>query len=251
MNLLFWSGFRHQSKVKPKALRVREDRTDVIDLAPHHHLLQPGWLMSLSLHSGRCLNNKHPESWHSGVWAHACGLYACVWVRACVCVGVRNRRRGDKLRVTERQREKESSSPGVDTTCLDSRWGRSDREVLMVCGAFSRGTVGHTHIHTHTHTCTVVIHPAPFMLVRWEVRCARGQREDKKKTKQRDNRWCARGAERAATSEDNVCKHAYMSSRRLLTNYGFIAGSDTTKRWVGYRFRYGNYVNSYVNKTNM
>ncbi len=65
------------------------------------------------------------------------------------------------MRATERQREKESSPPGVDTTCLDSRWGRSDREVLMVCRAFSRGAVG----HTHTYMRTAVIYPAPFMLV--------------------------------------------------------------------------------------
>lgn len=81
------------------------------------------------------------------------------------------------MRETERQREKESSPPGVDTTCLDNRWGRSDREVLMVFGAFSNGAIG----HIHTNTCTLVIHPAPFMPVLREVRCAWGQRDDKKK----------------------------------------------------------------------
>lgn len=126
------------------------------------------------------------------------------------------------MRETERQREKQSFPPGVDTTCLDSRWGRSDREVLMVCGAFSRGTVGHTHTHTRTYICTLVIHPALFILVLWQVRCAWKQREDKKHEKTDD------AQEGKKEREHIVCKHGSVGIQSL---YGFTAGSYTTKHW--------------------
>lgn len=74
-----------------------------------------------------------------------------------------------RLRPIEGDRKtkgKRELSTGVDTTCLDSRWGKSDGETRMVYRSFNRGTVGHLHTFTHTHTFpfTLIIHPAPFML---------------------------------------------------------------------------------------
>lgn len=76
-----------------------------------------------------------------------------------VCVCVLNRRERDRLRETERQREKESFPLGVDTTCLDSRWGRSDGEVLMVFGVSAGAQwVIYTHIYMHIGNTSCTFH---------------------------------------------------------------------------------------------
>lgn len=219
MHLLLWRRFRDQCKVEPKGLQGSRGQTRKKSwpCSPPSSVTA-GWLMSVTLHSGRC----HRTS----------ALYpgSVVWEPISVsCLCVRQTRK--------RQSESDAEAKG-NITCLIADGADQFQRSLWCVGHRRSGTDRHTC--EQTDPCTLVIHPAPFMLVLWEVRCTQRQEENREQSKT-EMMW---RRQRKRTRE-RECSHNIRSGCR---NYGFFAGLYTTERLAGYCFHYGNYVNSYVNK---